>query len=111
VLALLWLVLSLGGDMRVHFDELNPPPLTLDVWRIPYYTARTVLRMFITFAASLLFTFIWLFDTLVAWGGTPKSSTTIRIRVSYFCKLRNRKSSSRPVNEIARRQILLLLSP
>jgi NitT/TauT family transport system permease protein len=57
VFALLWLVLVLSGDMRVQFDELHPPPLSLDVSLIPYYTARTVLRMFIAFAAALLFTF------------------------------------------------------
>lgn len=59
MLLLFWLVFSLSGDMRVHFDELHPPPLSLDVEMIPYYTARTVLRMFIAFGASLLFTFIW----------------------------------------------------
>lgn len=59
ILVLLWLIVSLGGDMHVHFDELHAPPLSLDVKYIPYYTARTVLRMFIAFAASLLFTFIW----------------------------------------------------
>ncbi|AIY43641.1 ABC-type anion transport system [Collimonas arenae] len=59
MLLLFWLVFSLSGDMRVHFDELHPPPLSLDVDMIPYYTARTVLRMFIAFGASLLFTFIW----------------------------------------------------
>ena len=59
VLALLRTLVMLGGDMRVQFDSLNPPPLSLDVWLIPYYTARTVLRMFIAFAAALLFTFIW----------------------------------------------------
>jgi len=59
MLLLFWLVFSLSGDMRVHFDELHPPPLSLEVDMIPYYTARTVLRMFIAFGASLLFTFIW----------------------------------------------------
>ena len=59
ILVLLWLLLSLGGDMRVRFDELNQPALSLDVKLIPYYTARTVLRMFIAFAAALLFTFVW----------------------------------------------------
>jgi NitT/TauT family transport system permease protein len=54
---LIWLVISLGGDMRVRFDELHQPPLSLDLRLIPYYTARTVLRMFIAFGASLLFTF------------------------------------------------------
>jgi NitT/TauT family transport system permease protein len=57
VFTLLWLLVVLSGDMRVQFDELHPPPLSLDVALIPYYTARTVLRMFIAFAASLLFTF------------------------------------------------------
>jgi NitT/TauT family transport system permease protein len=57
VLALLWLVAVLSGDMRVRFDELHPPELSLDVALIPYYTARTVLRMFIAFGAALLFTF------------------------------------------------------
>jgi NitT/TauT family transport system permease protein len=59
VFSLLWALVVLGGDMRVQFDELNPPPLSLDVWMIPYYTARTVLRMLIAFGASLLFTFAW----------------------------------------------------
>ena len=59
IFALVWLVLSLGGDMRVHFSELNPPPLSLDVRLIPYYTARTVLRMFIAFGAAFLFTLIY----------------------------------------------------
>ena len=59
VFVLLWLLVVLTGDMRVHFDELNPPPLSLDVAYIPYYTARTVLRMVIAFAAALLFTFTY----------------------------------------------------
>jgi NitT/TauT family transport system permease protein len=59
ILGLLYAILSLGGDMRVRFDELNPPPLSLDIKYIPYYTARTVLRMFIAFGASLLFTLVW----------------------------------------------------
>ncbi len=59
VFALLWLLVVLSGDMRVQFDELHPPPLSLDVALIPYYTARTVLRMFIAFAAALLFTFTY----------------------------------------------------
>ena len=59
VFVLLWLLVVLSGDMRVRFDELHPPPLSLDVALIPYYTARTVLRMFIAFAAALLFTFVY----------------------------------------------------
>jgi NitT/TauT family transport system permease protein len=59
IFVLIWLLIVLGGDMRVRFDELNPPALSLDVSLIPYYTARTVLRMFIAFAAALLFTFTY----------------------------------------------------
>jgi len=59
VFALLWLVIAVSGDMRVQFDELHAPPLSLEVAHIPYYTARTVLRMFIAFAAALLFTFTY----------------------------------------------------
>jgi hypothetical protein len=57
VFVLLWLLVVLTGDMRVRFDELHAPPLSLDVGLIPYCTARTVLRMLIAFAAALLFTF------------------------------------------------------
>ena len=59
VFALAWLVINLGGGMSVRFDELHPPALSLDVRMIPYYTGRTVLRMFIAFGASLLFTFVY----------------------------------------------------
>jgi NitT/TauT family transport system permease protein len=55
VLALIKVLVALGGDMRVQFDELHPPALDLDPLLIPYYTARTVLRMFIAFGFSLLF--------------------------------------------------------
>ena len=56
VLALIKVLVALGGDMRARFDELHPPSLSLDEALIPYYTARTVLRMFIAFGASLMFT-------------------------------------------------------
>ena len=59
VFVLLWLLVVLSGDMQVRFDELHPPPLSLDVALIPYYTARTVLRMFLAFALALLFTLVY----------------------------------------------------
>jgi NitT/TauT family transport system permease protein len=59
IIVLLWSLIVLGGDMRVRFDELHPPAISLDVALIPYYTARTVLRMFIAFAAALMFTFAY----------------------------------------------------
>ena len=59
IFAILWSLVVLGGDMRAQFDELNPPKLDLDPAMIPYYTARTVLRMLIAFVAALGFTFAW----------------------------------------------------
>jgi NitT/TauT family transport system permease protein len=59
IFTILWSLVVLGGDMRVQFDELNPPKLDLDPAMIPYYTARTVLRMLIAFTAALTFTFAW----------------------------------------------------
>ncbi len=59
VFALLRAVVILGGDMRAQFDELHPPEISLDTALIPYYAARTVLRMFIAFGAALLFTLGW----------------------------------------------------
>jgi len=59
VFALLWMIMALSGDMRVQFDELHPQTLSRDISLIPYYTARTVLRMFLAFAAALLFTFAY----------------------------------------------------
>jgi NitT/TauT family transport system permease protein len=59
VCVLLWLLAVLSGDMQVRFDELHAAPLSLDVALIPYYTARTVLRMFLAFFAALLFTLVY----------------------------------------------------
>lgn len=59
IFVVLWGIVVLGGDMRVQFDELHPARLSLDPWMIPYYTARTVLRMLIAFCVSLAFTFAW----------------------------------------------------
>ena len=55
---LLWSVLHFGRGMIVHFDERTAPPLDTGVWNIPYYAGRTLLRMWIAFACSLLFTFV-----------------------------------------------------
>jgi NitT/TauT family transport system permease protein len=54
---LLWSVLHFGSGMIVHFDEKSAPPLDTSVHMIPYYAGRTLLRMWIAFLCSLLFTF------------------------------------------------------
>jgi NitT/TauT family transport system permease protein len=53
---LLWSVLHFGRGMIVHFDENSAPPLSMDIRSIPYYAGRTVLRMWIAFGFSMLFT-------------------------------------------------------
>ena len=51
-------MLHFGHGMFVHFDEGHIPPLSTSLSDIPYYAGRTVLRMWIAFGFSLLFTFI-----------------------------------------------------
>jgi hypothetical protein len=53
-----WSVLHFGRGMLVHFDEKNTPPLSMGLWNIPYYAGRTMLRMWIAFGFSLVFTLI-----------------------------------------------------
>ncbi len=53
-----WSVLHFGRGMLVHFDEKSMPPLSMDLWNIPYYAGRTMLRMWIAFGFSMVFTLI-----------------------------------------------------
>jgi NitT/TauT family transport system permease protein len=52
-----WTVLHFGKGMIVHFDENQSTAISTDIRNIPYYAGRTVLRMWIAFGFSLLFTF------------------------------------------------------
>jgi len=53
-----WTILHFGKGMIVHFDENQSPAISTDIRNIPYYAGRTVLRMWIAFGFSLLFTFV-----------------------------------------------------
>ena len=57
VFGLLWTVLHFGQGMIVRFDESQSPEISTDIRNIPYYAGRTVLRMWVAFGFSLLFTF------------------------------------------------------
>ncbi|MCX7970453.1 MAG: ABC transporter permease subunit [Negativicutes bacterium] len=57
VFALLYAIVHLGEGMNVSFEPSQPPAIDLDPGALPYYAGRSLLRMFIAFAASLLFTF------------------------------------------------------
>ncbi|HEY5743126.1 MAG TPA: hypothetical protein VIS99_11350 [Terrimicrobiaceae bacterium] len=52
----MWSVLHFGRGMLVHFDESQMPQLSTNLGDIPYYAGRTLLRMWIAFTFSLLFT-------------------------------------------------------
>ena len=58
VFGLAWTILHFGHGMTVHFDEGQSPEISTDIRNIPYYAGRTVLRMWIAFGFSLLFTFV-----------------------------------------------------
>ena len=56
-LRLAWTILHFGQGMVVHFDASQSPGISTDIRNIPYYAGRTVLRMWLAFGFSLLFTF------------------------------------------------------
>ena len=55
VMGLLWSVMHFGRGMLVQFHPGDATPLDLSASSIPYYAGRTLLRMWIAFAFSLLF--------------------------------------------------------
>jgi NitT/TauT family transport system permease protein len=58
VLGLLWGILQFGSGMMVHFDATSESlPISTDIRNIPYYAGRTLVRMWIAFGFSLIFTF------------------------------------------------------
>ncbi len=57
VVALIWIVGSMGRDMSSSFTGVSPT-IDLGIRHIPYYIARSTLRMFIAYGFSLLFTLV-----------------------------------------------------
>ena len=55
LLTVFWSALHFGKGMLVHFDASAQPAIDPGVWQIPYYAGRTLLRMWIAFAFSLVF--------------------------------------------------------
>lgn len=74
VFALLYALVSLGAGMGVRFSAADQPTIHL-VWRmLPYYAGRSLLRMFIAFFFSLLFTFVY-----ARYAATHRSAQKIMI--------------------------------
>jgi len=59
IFILFYTILKLGAGMSIPFSPEQQPPISLDPSMLPYYAGRSLLRMFIAFGASLLFTFIY----------------------------------------------------
>lgn len=58
--ALLWLLVRLAHGVDVPFDESNAPSkISTDPAELPYYAARSLLRMFAALGLSVLFTFVY----------------------------------------------------
>ncbi|MEC3956616.1 ABC transporter permease subunit [Nocardia sp. CDC153] len=57
---LIWIVVKVSAGMHVPFDE-NTAPTTIstDPAELPYYAARSLLRMFAALGLSILFTFVY----------------------------------------------------
>lgn len=59
VFALLVSVLHLGAGMVIPFSPENQIEISTDPANLPYYAGRSLLRMFIAYGASLLFTLVY----------------------------------------------------
>jgi NitT/TauT family transport system permease protein len=55
IMGLLWSTMHFGRGMLVQFNPANEPALDTSPALIPYYAGRTLLRMWIAFAFSLVF--------------------------------------------------------
>ncbi|UMO99947.1 ABC transporter permease subunit [Amycolatopsis sp. EV170708-02-1] len=57
---LLWLLVTLAHGMTVPWDEVTAPStVSTDPAELPYYAARSLLRMFAALALSIVFTFVY----------------------------------------------------
>jgi NitT/TauT family transport system permease protein len=59
VFALIYGIMHVGIGLRVPFSKANQPQIDLNPIRLPYYVGRSLLRMFLAFFVSLLFTFVY----------------------------------------------------
>ncbi|MGA6162544.1 ABC transporter permease [Amycolatopsis magusensis] len=58
--ALLWLIVRLAHGVNVPWDpDTAPSTVSTDPAELPYYAARSLLRMFIALGLSIVFTFVY----------------------------------------------------
>jgi NitT/TauT family transport system permease protein len=57
---LFWVIVRVSSGIDIPFDATAvSPKISTDPGHLPYYAARSLLRMFVALGLSLLFTFIW----------------------------------------------------
>ena len=59
IFSLLYSLLNLAVGMKSPFHPGQIVVISLNPWNLPYYAGRSLLRMFIAYGASLLFTFTY----------------------------------------------------
>jgi NitT/TauT family transport system permease protein len=60
IIALLYIVVRLGQSLSVNFTPgRTPVVISTDISNVPYYAARSLLRMFIALSLSTLFTLVY----------------------------------------------------
>ncbi|HJP74507.1 MAG TPA: ABC transporter permease subunit [Pseudonocardiaceae bacterium] len=60
IAVLLWIIIRTSSGFSVPFNPASAPStVSTDLSELPYYAARSLLRMFIALAASVLFTFVY----------------------------------------------------
>ena len=60
VAVLLWIIIRTSAGFSVPFNPASAPStVSTDLSELPYYAARSLLRMFIALAASVVFTFLY----------------------------------------------------
>ena len=58
--ALVWLLVRVGSGASVPWTvDTAPPSASTDPANLPYYAARSLLRMFIALGVSIVFTFVY----------------------------------------------------
>src|ERR1700735_5767442 len=60
IVALLYVVVRLGQSLSVNFTPGRTPVIiSTDIANVPYYAARSLLRMFIALGLSIVFTLVY----------------------------------------------------
>ncbi|ANZ21461.1 binding-protein-dependent transporters inner membrane component [Streptomyces noursei ATCC 11455] len=59
VLVLLYMTVRVGQGTTVRFSTSQSAKIDTDPWQLPYYAARSLLRMFIALTLSTVFTFVY----------------------------------------------------